>query len=235
MARDKTKTVKTKKAGRVSQLRQAYTATRRLDPKLGIVLLATFVGVAVVVSLLIGFGLKSPIFGPVVGLLTGSLVTLIVFGRRAQAANFAELDGKPGAAAAALGMLRRGWKVEPMVAFTKQQDLITRVVGPPGIVLVGDGNINRLKPLMASEKRRHAQVSSETPVHEIYLGNGEGQVPLRKLMRHVSKMKRAIKPAEMTDILQRLKSVDARRGGMPIPKGPVPTSMKGQRGNLRGR
>lgn len=226
---------KTKKPRRTSQLRQAYTATKKLDPSLPRVLLLTFLGVAIVVGGLIGWGLQSPIFGPIVGILTGSLVTLIVFGRRAQAANYAELDGKPGAAAAALGMLRRGWKVEPMVAFTKQQDIVTRVVGPPGIVLVGDGNMNRLKPLMAAERRRHAQVASETPIHEIFLGDGEGQVPLPKLVRKVSKMKRGIKPAEMTDILQRLKAVDARRGMMPVPKGPLPTSMKGQRGNLRGR
>lgn len=229
MARDKTK------PGRTSQLRQAYKATKQLDPKLGLILASVFIGVAVIVGLLIGFLTQAPIYAVVAGLLFGALSTLIVFGRRAQAANYGQLEGKPGAAAAALGMLRRGWKVEAMVAFTKQQDIVTRVVGPPGIVLIGDGNMNRLKPLMASERRRHAQVASETPIRELYLGDGEGQIPLRKLVRHVSKMKRAIKPAEMTDILQRLKAVDARRGAMPIPKGPVPTSMKGQRGNLRGR
>lgn len=229
MARDKSK------PGRSSQLRQAYRATKQLDPKLGVILLSVFIGVTLVLGALVTFFVAGVIFGPIIGLLFGSLATLIVFGRRAQAANYAQLDGKPGAAAAALGMLRRGWKVEPMVAFTKQQDIVTRVVGPPGIVLIGDGNMNRLKPLMASERRRHAQVASETPIHEIYLGDGEGQVPIRKLVRQVSRMKRAIKPAEMTDILQRLKAVDARRGAMPIPKGPLPTSMKGQRGNLRGR
>ena len=229
MARDKSK------PGRTSQLRQAYRATKQLDPQLGIILLSVFVGVTLVMGALLTFFVAGYIFGPIIGLLFGSLATLIVFGRRAQAANYAQLDGKPGAAAAALGMLRRGWKVEPMVAFTKQQDIVTRVVGPPGIILIGDGNMNRLKPLMASERRRHAQVASETPIHEIYMGEDEGQVPIRKLVRQVSRMKRAIKPAEMTDILQRLKAVDARRGTMPIPKGPVPTSMKGQRGNLRGR
>ena len=169
MARDKTK-----KPKRTSQLRQAYQATRRLDPKLGLILLGTFVAVAVVIGGLMTF-VGGVIFGPLIGLLTSSLATLIVFGRRAQAANYGELEGKPGAAAAALGMLRRGWKVEPMVAFTKQQDVITRVVGPPGIVLIGDGNMNRLKPLMVSEKRRHAQVASEVPIHELYMGDGEGQ------------------------------------------------------------
>ena len=42
-------------------------------------------------------------------------------------------------------------------------------------------------------------------------------------------------PAEMTDLLARLKAIDASRPNIPIPKGPVPTSMKGMRGNLRGR
>jgi hypothetical protein len=44
-----------------------------------------------------------------------------------------------------------------------------------------------------------------------------------------------VKPAEITDILYRLKALDAQRGTLPMPKGPVPTSMKGQRGNMRGR
>ena len=56
-----------------------------------------------------------------------------------------------------------------------------------------------------------------------------------KLSRHVTKLGRNIKPAEMTDVLQRLRALDANRSNMPIPKGPVPTSMKGARGNMRGR
>ena len=48
-------------------------------------------------------------------------------------------------------------------------------------------------------------------------------------------MKRQVKPAEMTDLLARLKAIDASRPNIPLPKGPVPTSMKGMRGNMRGR
>jgi hypothetical protein len=36
-------------------------------------------------------------------------------------------------------------------------------------------------------------------------------------------------------VLQRLRALDANRSNMPIPKGPVPTSMKGARQNMRGR
>ena len=39
----------------------------------------------------------------------------------------------------------------------------------------------------------------------------------------------------MTDILNRLKALDANRSSIPIPKGPIPTSMKGSRQNMRGR
>ena len=39
----------------------------------------------------------------------------------------------------------------------------------------------------------------------------------------------------MTDVLARLKALDANRSNIPMPKGPVPTRMKGMRGNMRGR
>ena len=145
------------------------------------------------------------------------------------------MEGQPGAAAAALRMLRRGWKTDPAIAFTKQQDVVHRVVGPPGIVLIGEGNANRLRQLMANERRKHERVAAGAPIHELICGNDDGQVPLPKLARHVQKLGRSVKPAEMTDILNRLKALDAQRSTIPIPKGPIPTSMKGMRGNMRGR
>ena len=43
----------------------------------------------------------------------------------------------------------------------------------------------------------------------------------------------------MTDVLQRLKALDAQRSAVPIPKGPMPPSarqaMRGARNNLKGR
>ena len=161
---------------------------------------------------------------------------MIVFGRRAQKAAYKQMEGQVGSAAAALRMLRgRQWKTDPVIAFTKQQDVVHRVVGPPGIVLVGEGNPNRLRQLMSSERRKHERVASEVPIHEVVSGNDEGQVPLPKLVRHVQKLGRKVKPAEMTDILNRLKALDANRSAVPMPKGPVPTSMKGMRQNMKGR
>jgi hypothetical protein len=176
------------------------------------------------------------VFSIIFGVLIGILGVLIVFGRRAQRAAISQIEGKPGAAAAALGMLRRGWKTDPAIAITKQQDVVTRVVGPPGIVLIGEGNPNRLRPLLSSERRKHERVASETPIHEVIVGYDPGQVPLAKLTRHVTKLgKRDLKGAQMTDVLMRIKALDANRSTIPMPKGPIPTSMKGMRGNLRGR
>ncbi|MGO4258913.1 DUF4191 domain-containing protein [Marmoricola sp. RAF53] len=224
------------KPGRIKQIIETYQLTRKNDPRIGWILLGVFLlaggaGFALVLLLLRG----SLVFPIVFGVLTGILGVLIVFGRRAQRAALGSIEGQPGAAAAALGMLRRGWKTDPAIAFTKQQDVIHRLVGPPGIVLIAEGNPNRLKPLMASERRKHERVAAETPIHEVYVGDGPGEVPLTKLVKHVSKLGRNIKPAQMTDVLARLKALDANRSNVPLPKGPVPTSMKGARQNMRGR
>ena len=167
--------------------------------------------------------------------LIGVLAVLIVFGRRAQHAGYKQIEGQPGAAAAALGMLRRGWTVEPAIAFNRNQDVVHRVVGPPGIVLVGEGNPNRLKPLISNERRKHERVASEAPIHEVVVGDQEGAVPLPKLVKHVTKLGRKVKPAEITDILARLRALDATRSNIPLPKGPMPTNLKGARQNMRGR
>lgn len=223
------------KVGRIKQIRQSYTMTRKTDPRIGWILLGWFllIGLAGFAVMLLTIGMLS--FAIPFGVMTGILGVLIVFGRRAQRAALDQIEGKPGAAAAALGMLRRGWKVDPAIGVTKQQDVVTRVVGPPGIVLIGEGNNNRLRPLLTSERRKHERVASEVPIHEVLVGRDPGQVPLPKLTRHVTKLGKNIKPAQMTDVLARIKALDANRSMVPMPKGPMPTSMKGMRGQHRGR
>lgn len=227
---------KSGKPGRIAQLRQAYKITKQGDPHLGWILLGTFLfGSAVGIAL---FTLIPPswlAFDAISGVLIGVLALLIVFGRRATKSQVKQLEGQPGAAVAVLSLLKRGWKSDPAVAFNKQQDVVHRVVGPPGIVLIGEGNPNRLKPLLAEQRRTHARVVSDVPIHEIIVGYGEGEVPLGKLTKHVTKLGRKVTPAQITDIRARLKALDATRSSVPLPKGPVPQNMKGMRGNLRGR
>lgn len=226
------------KPGRLKQIVASYRMTKKSDPKIGLILMGTFLVAAAVGYLLFMFLPGGWPFDVISAAMVGLLGALIVFGRRAQKAAYAQIEGQPGAAAAALGTLRKGWKLDAAIAFNKNQDIVHRVVGPPGIVLVGEGNPNRLKALLATERRKHERVASETPIHEVISGSpdtGSGAVPVSKLSRHVSKLGRKIKPAEMTDVLARLKALDANRSNLPIPKGPMPTNLKGSRQNMRGR
>lgn len=225
---------------RRQQLVRSYQMAKKTDPRLGLwvfgsALIGFLVGFGVTLALP-GDGVLAWILAIVTGILVALLAGMIVFGRRAQRAMYAQMEGQVGAAAAALSMLRGKWRVDPAVGFTKQQDVVHRVVGPPGVVLVGEGSSQaRLRKLMVNERRNHERVLGDVPVHEVVCGNDEGQVPLDKIVKHVRKLGRQVKPAEMTDILGRLRALDANRSNVPLPKGPVPTSMKGMRGNLRGR
>ena len=221
------------------QIVETYKMSKQVDRALPWWMLGSFLvfGAAGfgIFWILPGSGVFGMIMAIVGGLLIGFLAMMIVFSRRAQKAAYARLEGQAGAGARALTMLRRGWRIEEVVAFNKQQDMVHRVVGPPGIVLVGEGNASRLKPMMVSERKKHERVAADYPVHEVLVGTGEGEVPLPKLVKHVQKLGRQVKPAEITELLSRLRALDAQRPKVPLPKGPVPTSMKGMRGNMRGR
>ncbi|MFT4298098.1 MAG: DUF4191 domain-containing protein [Aeromicrobium sp.] len=225
--------------GRVAQMRQAYRITKTSDPNIGLILLFWFLlvgGLLAAVNLLIfDRSTLGIILAAVFGVLSGTLAALIVFGRRAERAAYAQVEGQPGAAASALQMLRRGWDVKPVVAFTKSQDIVHRVVGRPGVILVGEGNAHRVKSLLASEKRKHARfVGEDVPVIEVVVGRDEGQTPLPKLTRKLQRMKKAISPAEQTTVINKLKALDAQRPAAPMPRGPVPTSAKAARKMMRG-
>jgi hypothetical protein len=167
--------------------------------------------------------------------MTGLLGVLTVFGRRAERAAYKQVEGQPGAAAGALQMLRRGWDVKPAIAFTKNQDVVHRVVGRPGIILVGEGNAARVRGLLAAERKKHVRIGGdEVPVHEIVVGNGSGEVKITKLNKHLQKMKKTIKPGDQTAVMNKLKALDAMRPAAPMPRGPMPTSMKGARRAMKG-
>lgn len=225
--------------GRIRQMRQAYKITKRNDRNIGLILLLVFLVFGGASGALGYFVFGTGTFGLIVtilfAVLIGILAVLIVFGRRAEKAAYAQVEGQTGAAAGALQMLKRGWDVKPAVAFTKNQDIVHRVVGRPGIILVGEGNTTRVKGLLAAEKKKHARIGGETvPVLDIVVGNGAGEVKLINLLKHVKKLPKNIKPAEMTSLLYKLKALDAMRPAAPMPRGPVPTSMKGSRKAMRG-
>jgi hypothetical protein len=220
---------KPKKPSRTAQIRQAYSMTRKSDPRVGWVTLATFLGVLVVL-LAIGFLIGHPVYVGIMGVMFAFLAATIVFGRRAEKAAFSQVEGQPGAAAAALNMLRKGWTVTPGVAVTRNQDLVHRAVGRPGVVLIAEGGgPSRLGNQLAQEKKKVARVVPDVPIYDIQAGNDEGQVPLRKLNKHLMKLPRNLKNDQVSEVNQRLKALGSMT--LPIPKGPMPRNI--QRGGPR--
>ncbi|MFD2080123.1 protein of unknown function [Actinopolymorpha cephalotaxi] len=214
-----------KQQGRVAQVRAAYSITKEVQPRIGLMLAGIFLAV-IVVFVAVGFVLKNPILWGVTGIPFAVLLTVIFFGRRVEKAAYSRLEGQLGAGANALSTLRKGWTVDPAVAVTRNQDVVHRVVGRPGIVLVAEGAPNRVGNLLANEKRKHARVAPDTPIYDVVVGDGEGQVPLRRLSGHVMKLPRNLRPAEVTEVLNRLKALSANRSQLPIPKGPLPRNAK---------
>ena len=82
----------------------------------------------------------------------------------------------------------------------RSQDVVHRAVGKAGIVLVAEGNPNRVKSLLAAEKKKMARIVADVPVHDIIVGTGEGQVPLKKLRTTMLKLPRVLhRPAGHRD------------------------------------
>ncbi len=223
-----------KKTGRLKQILQAYQLTKKSEPKIGLVLAGMFLGI-VAVFVLLGFLVGPKLIWIPLGVAIAFLATTIFFGRRVEKAAYSQIEGQAGAAASALQTLRRGWTVTPAIAVTKNADIVHRVVGRPGIVLVGEGQASRVKNLLTAEAKKHNRVAGGAPVTQIIAGHGEGEIDIRKLSKHVMKLPAVMQPSEITDLLQRLKALDAVRPQVPMPKGPVPTSLKGARQAMKGR
>jgi hypothetical protein len=206
--------------GRVAQMRAVWSMTRRNDPRLPLFVFApalVVVAVLVVVGVLTGH----PVYLSVLGVVAGMLVGTTVFGRRATSSMYAQVEGQPGAAAQVLQTLRGDWRVTPAVAYNRNMDLVHRVVGRAGVVLVGEGNsVANLRQLLTDQKRRVARVAPETPIYDVVVGDGEGQVPLRKLPQHVMKLPRNLRGKEIAGIEGRMRALGGTN--VPLPKGPLP-------------
>lgn len=165
------------------------------------------------------------------GLLVGVMLAMLVFSRRVQNTVYERAEGQPGAAAWALDQLRSGWRVNQAVAATTSFDAVHRVVGRCGIVLVGEGQPHRLKPLMTQEKKKIARIVGDTPIYELIVGEEEGaspeQVPLRKLTRRLTRYPMNIDRAKVDALDGRLRALSTKTGIQnQMPKGPLPQGAK---------
>lgn len=212
--------------GKIRQLRDAYSMTRKADRLLPWMLLLAFV-VDFALVFALGLLIGQLLFGLLFAILTAPLTVLIVFGNRVQKAAYAEVEGQVGAAAAVMNTMRRGgWTVTAGVAANKSQDIVHRAVGKPGIVLIGEGNPGRVDTLIEAERRRMNRFVADVPVTGLVVGDGEGEVPLRKLNRFLMKMPRKLKGRDVVEVNDRLRAVGDLMKNVPIPKGPMPKGVK---------
>jgi hypothetical protein len=212
---------------RRSQLWQAFQIQRREDKRLLPYMIAAFlviVAAAVAAGVLIG-GVTTIMIIPL-GVVLGALVAFIIFGRRAQRSVYRKAEGQAGAAAWALDNLRGKWRVSPGVAATGHFDAVHRVIGRPGVIFVAEGSAARVKPLLAQEKKRIARLVGDVPIYDVIIGNGDGEVPLAKLERHLTKLPANITAKQMDSLESRLAALGSRAGMAAMPKGPLPTAAK---------
>lgn len=211
---------------------QAYKMTYERDRKVPWLMLAAFAAV-MVVALIIGQIWGQIIYMAIIGVPFGLLAAMFVLARRAEKAQYAQIEGQPGASRAALGTIRRGWSFddEPVAVDPKTQDLVFRGLGRAGVLLVTEGPPNRVKKLIDAEQRKLNRVLSGVPVVVVQCGNSEGQVPLPKLARHVQKLKPKLTKAEVGEVSKRLTALGKIR--MPIPKGVDPNRARPDRKGMR--
>ncbi|MDJ0383272.1 DUF4191 domain-containing protein [Streptomyces sp. G-G2] len=207
--------------GRLKQIALTYKMTRKADPKVGLIVAGVGI-VTIGVFLGIGFLIGHPVYLAILGVLVAFLAMAIIFGRRAESAAFGQMEGQPGAAAAVLDNVGRGWSTTPAIAMSRQQDIVHRAVGKAGVVLVGEGNPNRVKSLLAAEKKKMARIMPEVPVHFVIVGTGEGEVPLKKVRTTLLKLPRVLAGPQITQVNDKLRAMGDLMSNMPIPKGPIP-------------
>src|SRR3954471_12337482 len=160
--------------GRVAQMRAVWSMTRKADPRLPIKVLGPALAVLVVL-VVVGILIGHPIYLAVLGVLGAVLTGTTIFGRLATSSMYAQVEGQPGAAASVLQTARGDWRVTPAVGFNRNMGLVHRVVGRAGVVLVGEGNSPaQLRQMMTDQKRRVGRVAPDTPVYDVYVGDGEG-------------------------------------------------------------
>lgn len=203
---------------------QAFTMTRRNDAKLIPLLIIGFVAVAAVVYLLAllitgRFFIIIP-----VAVLAGLTAAMFIFSRRAQRSAYAQADGHPGAALYVLKNVRGDWTTTEAVAATAQFDAVHRLTGRPGVVLVGEGSPQRVKALLAQEKRRLARLIGDTPIYDIVIGTSDGEIALNKLNGHILRLPRNLSKDEVSALNRRLSALGAVRA--PLPQGPMPAGAK---------
>jgi hypothetical protein len=238
MARKTPKEPKAAKApGRLKQMYRVYKMTREHDPNsvwwMALGFFAPLAGGAIIGLLTSDGSIFGFVLWIVVGIMSGILTFMIILGRRAEKAAYAQIEGKPGAVGAVLkSSLPRGWSGSemPIALSPKTQDAVYRAVGRGGVVLIGEGPKTRTQKMLEEERRRVARIVPGVPINFLHVGPDGDSVPLHKLVKKVRKFKNKLNKAEVYAVDNRIKSLTKTgKNLLPIPKGIDPQKVRAQR------
>jgi len=212
---------------RLKQIGQVFSFTAKRDKWfLPLVSAAVLIPLALtVVAFLLWGWITLPL-----GILTTLLLVLIVLNLRSSRAMMNAAEGQPGAAAQILESMRGDWRVTPAVSSTTQFDMVHLVVGRPGVILLGEGNPQRVRGLLGQEKRRLTKVIGSAPLYDYMIGQGEGELSIRKMRMTLLKLPRNLTGKDVNALDKRLKALSARPQ---MPKGSVPKNMRPSKGAFR--
>jgi hypothetical protein len=213
---------------RLKQIGQVFSFTAKQD-KWFVPLLAAAVlipAALTVLVVLLGFGL---VWIPV-GVMVALLLALVVLNLRSNAAMMNAAEGQPGAAASIVENMRGDWRVRAAASSTTQFDMVHIVIGRPGVILLGEGQPQRVRGLLGQEKRRLSKVIGTAPLYDYMIGTGEGELSIRKLRTTIMKLPRNLTGKDVNALDKRLAALMARPQ---MPKGAIPKNMRPSKGAFR--
>ena len=220
---------KTSFRDRLKQIWMVFAFTAKRDKLfVPLVIVAAVVPLAVV-GVLIGLGVLTWLWAGV-GVMLALLGVMVLLNLRSNKAMMTEAEGTPGASASIVETMRGDWRVTPAVAATTQMDMVHLVIGRPGVILLGEGNPQRVRQLIGQEKRRLAKVIGNADLRDFVVGNGDGEVPLDKLRVTLMKLPRTVTAKDVNALERRLKALSSRPQ---LPKGAIPKNMRPPKGAYR--
>ena len=215
---------------------QAYTQTAPHDKLLLPILLLAFL-VPIALGVLVGILISGPVaivYSSMFGLVTGVLVALFMLTRRFEKNAYARMEGVVGGSLAVAQAIRSGWAFEenPEAVDNKGRAVVFRGVGKGGIILLAEGG-GAARRLVDTSTKRFNKLVPGVPVRAIYVGKGEGEVPLTKLNRAIRKGKTVLTRGERDQVAHRLRAIGGAK--LPVPKGVDPMRARPDRKALRGK
>ena len=213
-----------KEPGQIAQIIAVLKRTVELDRKnlwiiLGAVLVVLVTGTFfTTLSFATGQWL-SGILLVILTLLSTFITFSLVLSRRAEKAAYASWEGQAGATGAVIQtLLRRNWRgsEQPIAGNPRALDLVYRIVGAPGIVLIGEGRQSGAQVLVDAERKKLQKIAPGVPVHSIYVTESDRAVKLSELRKNIKKLGKKLNRAEVRAVASRLTALGIN---IPIPKG----------------